>query len=388
MPVKKAGGGGRGAATGEPGAQAAAAWKLAGRKAYGKKQMGYEKKLFIEDIVPSRSIREVFLLADATLRQARNGPYWSLRLQDATGSVEAKIWSPLSQSIGLLSPGMFVEVTGTAELYNDQLGIKITQLRILDGADVEELEKSRFLRLPPRKPQEMYERLLDLVKKTIVYRPLKKLMLAILDDVELREALQSAFAAKHMHHAYPGGLLEHTLSVAELAMAIADHYPALDRQILLAGAICHDLGKLKELATSGLTAEYTDEGQLMGHIQLGLQLLERFLHASELDESQKTHLRHLVLSHHGLLEYGSPKVPMTAEALILHFADNIDAKLAQIGRIFEEAGVREGGWSAYQKGLERPLYFPVPIPGRKKESGVETRKAEEKADQCSLLLKE
>jgi 3'-5' exoribonuclease len=165
----------------------------------------------------------------------------------------------------------------------------------------------------------------------------------------------TAPAAKALHHAYAGGLLEHTLAVTRLCLALADLYPRLDRQILFMGAVCHDMGKIWEIS-SGLNADYTQAGRLLGHISLGLDRLAPFLASSGLEPSLAEHLRHLILSHHGAREFGSPVLPATAEALALHYADNTDAKLNQTDAALAGLGPGESGWSSFVPGLDRFLF--------------------------------
>ena len=347
--------------------------------------MSLSKKQFIKDMRAGEEVNGLFLLASAQLLQARNGPFWRLELQDGSGSQEAKIWSPQSQAYPELAAGMFVEIAGRASLYRERLDVVIDHLRILGDEESAELDLSEFLPSAPRKPEEMHAELVELVRSVLVHPPLRKMILGILQDEELQPKLLVAAGAKSVHHAYCGGLLQHILAVCNLCMSIADRYPKLDRQILLAGAVCHDIGKLWEIS-SGLVPDYTDSGRMLGHIQLGLQIIEPFMAKSGLEPELGMHLRHLVLSHHGLAEYGSPKPPMTAEALVLHHADNIDAKLAQFEEALDSAAVEPGRWSPYQKFLDRYLYAPIVTPtdpagrSRKKSGGKET--------QCSLLSKE
>jgi 3'-5' exoribonuclease len=241
----------------------------------------------------------------------------------------------------------------------------------------------------------MLAELLALARKTLAHKPWRKLITSLLTDEEIAAALRAAPAAKGMHHAYAGGLLEHTLSVCRLCLRIAEHYPQLDRQALFAGAVCHDLGKLWEL-TPGLAIDYTTPGRLIGHISLMLEHLAPFIKKSGLEPELAEHLQHLILSHHGALEFGSPKLPATAEAMALHYADNMDAKLQQIETAL--AGLEEGvgGWSAYYPPLERFLFRAMRTPGellRPPANGVGQNSAPAPQplpllSQCSLLLKE
>ena len=199
------------------------------------------------------------------------------------------------------------------------------------------------------------------------HAPWKLFVRSVLEDERVRLRLPAAPAAKSVHHAYVGGLLEHMLSVAGLCLRMADHYPELDRQMLCAGALLHDIGKLEEMS-GGLVNEYTDAGRFLGHIAQGLIMMEPHLAASGLEPALALHFRHLIASHHGEPEYGSPRQPATAEAFALHYADNIDAKLAQWRALFPpreasspngsgDAAGTPGGleWSPWQSLLGRAL---------------------------------
>ena len=187
-----------------------------------------------------------------------------------------------------------------------------------------------------------------------------------------------------MHHAYVGGLLEHTLGVFKLCRSLCDLYSELDRQSLLAGALFHDLGKIREFS-SGPINDYTDAGRLIGHMSLGLEILQPFLAKSGLEEPLKQHLKHLILSHHGLHEYGAPCLPQTKEAFILHYADNIDAKMGQFRNLFTETESPEPQWSAWQSSLNRKIYKPTPTPGQDQNSQNDKAGA---LSQCLSLWKE
>ena len=246
------------------------------------------------------------------------------------------------------------------------------------------------LDLDPRaEPRHRLDELEALCRKEFTYKPWRKFILSVLEDEAIRVPLLTAPAAKSVHHAWVGGLLEHTLSVATLCLRFCDHYPDLDRQTLLAGAICHDLGKIWEFS-GGLANDYTDAGRLVGHINLCLGKLDRHLAKSGLDEELILHFQHLILSHHGLYEYGSPRLPQTAEAFALHYADNIDAKITQSRSLFGELEDGESGWSPYQKSLERQLFQAPKTPeaeSRKPRTSKRTAAEPEapRLNQCSLL---
>ena len=323
------------------------------------------KAVYIRDISQGQTVQDIFLLAEARTGQSRNGPYLSLVLQDSTGQMEAKVWSPLSQQHLGLCAGQFVSVRAQAANYRDKCQLTIDQLAVIPAAEVDPAE---YLPPSPVKPVELLAEIENLCRRELSHKPWRSLIKKILADEEIRAALLPATGAKTVHHAYAGGLLEHTLCVARTCLALCDLYPRLDREVLLVAAILHDLGKAWELS-SGLTTDYTDEGRLLGHIQLGLSRVEPFLaRARDLDPALVLHLKHLIISHHGELEFGAPRRPKTPEAFILHFADNIDAKMNTIAGAFAEIEGDAPAWTPFQRYLDRFLYRPVHTPEAARQS--------------------
>jgi 3'-5' exoribonuclease len=347
-----------------------------------------EKTQFIADLRNGQDLRSVFLIASARRGQARNGPFWKLELKDATGSLEAKIWSPQSQAYPTLTPGDLAEVSGHLSMYRERLEATVDSLRPLTPEERATLDPALFRPASAIPAQTLLGELDALCCKTFRHAPWRKLAGHFLRDPEVRERLLEAPAAKSMHHAYAGGLLEHTLSVCRLCLLLADHYPALDRQTLLAGALFHDMGKLWELST-GINTDYTDEGRLLGHISIILEKLGSHLRRSGLEPHLILHLQHLILSHHGQTEFGSPRLPATAEAVALHYADNIDAKLNQIRHALASVEENSDGWSNYMPGLERYLFRSLPTPGQPDPRDAperKTTKAVRQTEQGSLLF--
>lgn len=319
-----------------------------------------EKGIHVKDIVEGARENGIFLAQEARLGQGRNGaPYWSLKLTDASGSIEAKIWHPLSLSVTSIAPGTLIQVSGHASLYRDQLQFVIEKIHELQDGEKEGMDISEFIRSSPYGIDNMFVELEEICRREFAHPAWARLMSAILQDPEIKNRLREAPAAKTVHHAYAGGLLEHTLNVTRLCLHLADSYPDLDRQTLAAGAILHDIGKIREL-TGGLSAEYTREGKLLGHIVLGCEIIARFLPASGLEPELAEHLRHLILSHHGELEYGAARLPQTAEAFALHYADNLDARLGQCRGALQ--GVGATGFGAWQASLNRSIYRAMPTP--------------------------
>lgn len=346
---------------------------------------------FVSELTLGDDVSEIYILSAAQQGQARNGPYWRLEFKDAGGVIGGKIWSPQSQAHPDLAPGQAVHLKGRVTSYRDKLEVAVDDLRVLPEEERAALDLALFMPASAQNPDAMYAELLELARATLTHKPWRKLVTGILADAEIAPLLRTAPAAKGMHHAYAGGLLEHTLSVARLCLRLADHYPALDRQALFAGAVCHDLGKIWELS-SGLAIDYTTPGRLVGHINILVQKLAPFIKKSGLEPEYAQHLEHLVLSHHGTYEFGSPRLPSTAEAMVLHYADNIDAKLQQIGAALD--GVPEDGWSPYNTGLERFLYRAAqspPPPGKSRpvpDGAAASGQPLPLLDQCLLPSKE
>jgi len=337
------------------------------------------KKLFVRELTPGEAVDEVFALAEARSGQAKNGPFWSLSLEDNSGRVAAKIFFPHSANCPALAPGQLVQVRGQVGVYRDETQIVAESVQVLDPASPD-LVLADFVAASARPAEELLADLEALCREHLRHKPWRALVRKVLTDPEIKARLLAAPGAVSVHHAYVGGLLEHTLAVCRLCMSYCDLYPALDREVLLAAAVFHDLGKAWEYG-AGLAREVTDQGRLLGHIALGLDVLAPFLARSSLDAGLVLHLKHIIVSHHGELAFGSPKRPKTAEAFALHFADNLDAKLATVAGALDEAEADQGGWSAYLRSLERPVYRPARTPGRE----AADQRPEE--DQCLLPLK-
>lgn len=347
-----------------------------------------EKGSYVKDIGPASEVRGLFVVSQAAQGQSRNGPYWRLTLADASGSLEAKIWHPLSAEFSEVPVGSVVWVEGRAGLYRDQIQLTVEQMRPLAGEESATVDQAALMPASPFSLDEMLDELLALCKEEFRHAPWRKLALSVLNNQELREAFRVCPAAKGVHHAYVGGLLEHTLSVFRLCRRIADQYPQLDRQTLLAGALFHDFGKIREFS-GGLANDYTDEGRLLGHLMLGVEMLAPHLAKSGLGEGLQRHLKHLILSHHGELQFGAVRPPHTAEAMALHYADNLDAKMAQCRSLFGQLAEEGQDWTPWQATLGRPLYRAARTPEAPAPSQTASAGGRKKAvrEECLSLLK-
>ena len=343
-----------------------------------------EKGVFVKDIVPNAEAAGIFAVAEASLAQSRNGPYWRLVLADSSGSIEAKIWSPLSGEFSEIAPGTLAQVEGRASLFRSAVQLTVEKFRPLDAAETASVDQAAFLPSSPYPLDAMFNELLALCREEFTHKAWRRLVLSVLEDAELAPLFRLAPAAKSVHHAYAGGLLEHTLGVFKLCRLLADQYPELDRQALLAGALFHDFGKIREFS-GGFANDYTTEGRLLGHLMLGVEMLAPFLARSGLEPGLAEHLRHLILSHHGELEFGAVRQPHTPEALALHHADNLDAKLAQCRGLFAALDGDGPGWTPWQATLGRPLYRPERTPAARPPAPKGRKNA--RREECLSLLK-
>ncbi|MDR1776553.1 MAG: HD domain-containing protein [Desulfovibrio sp.] len=314
-----------------------------------------EKGYYVRDIAPGQEVVGIFVVSQASQGSARNGLYWRLELQDASGCMEAKIWHPLSAEFGDIPPGALVEAAGRGESWRGQTQLNVTRLRLLDAEESAAFDQTTLLPQGPYDPQTMWEELTALAEREFRHAPWRALVFSVLGKADVRAAFLLWPAAKSVHHAYTGGLLEHTLGVFNLCRRLADLYPHLDRQTLLAGALFHDIGKTEEFS-GGIANDYTTSGRLLGHLELGLEMLAPHLAASGLEEYLQRHLKHLILSHHGEPDFGAARLPQTAEAFALHYADNLDAKMAQCRGLFDQLTEDGQEWTSWQPTLGRHLY--------------------------------
>lgn len=346
------------------------------------------KKTYVRDLAEGNSISEVFALSQVQRKEAKNGPYWQLTLTDSTGSIEARIWFPQSQQYEGLQAEQFVAVSGQVASFKDQLQMNITDMTVIDPREAG-LDLTDFLPSSAIPPEELLREMEELLNTELTFKPWSALCKSVLRDEQIRASLLSAPGAKAIHHAYAGGLLEHTLAIMRICKALSLLYPQVDKEILLVAALFHDLGKAFELS-HGISREYTDAGRLLGHIQIGLEVLEPYLRKTkDLPEAMAMHLKHLIVAHHGELAFGSPCLPQTMEAFILHYADNLDAKINTVhGALKAPDGEQISGWSDYHRTLGRYLYQPMRTPAPAKSSEPQPRmprKVQPKSEDSPLL---
>ena len=313
------------------------------------------------------SITGFALLAKKERRQDRNGrDFIDLRLADASGSIDGKIWGDSPALNAEFEAHDFIAIKGTVKSYRDRLQVSVHNCRLATEEDkAHGFDKSRLVPSTLEDIDDLWGRLKAIYEKEITDPALRQLAADTL--ATHGPALREHPAAKAIHHAYRGGLLEHVVSMAELAQQVCDHYPEVRTDLVLTGVLFHDLGKLIEIGRMPAN-EYTKEGRLVGHVVMGRDLLlERCAAIKEFPVDLRIQLEHLILSHHGLLEYGSPVEPSTAEAIVLHAIDNIDAKLAQLRQ-----AAREGTGFQFLRGFGRYIYLGEGAPDNESDDEAES----------------
>jgi 3'-5' exoribonuclease len=316
--------------------------------------MKAEKKLFVNQLREGQAVEETFLVSAMSRAETRAGkPYLMLTLMDRTGEIEARLWENADAYQEACGPGSLVRVSGQAQAYRGVLQLRVDSVAPLEG---ESAAGELFLQGSAKDVSRMAEEIISLARG--IKEPFcRKLLLTLFDDPVFFTEFTRGPAAKSMHHAYLGGLLEHTLAVAHLADKVAALYPALDRDLLLTGALLHDIGKTRELAFDAYPFEYTDRGRLAGHLVLGVEMIKDATRKIDsFPEDLAGRLEHLVLSHHGRYEFGSPTLPMISEAFVLNFLDDLDVKLNYLVRLEEQATDPGYQWTDYQRTLERFLF--------------------------------
>ncbi len=306
----------------------------------------------VGELVPNEIVTAHFLVIAKEIRQKKTGePYLSLQLADKTGEIEAKMWDNVGEVMETFDRDDFVKVKGLAQVYQNRSQFTIHKLRRLEDHEV---QFGDFFPSSARDPEEMFAELQRIIAG-LSNPHLKGLLNAVFNDRQIADTFKMAPAAKSIHHAWRGGLLEHVLSLCSLSKATAPLYPNIDLDLLLTGAILHDVGKIEEL-TFARSFGYSAEGQLLGHIVLGLRMLSaKFDALPDFPPKLRSMVEHIIVSHHGTLEFGSPKVPVFAEALLFHHLDNLDSKMNAVECALKRDQHVDGEFTGWISSLERVL---------------------------------
>ncbi len=309
------------------------------------------KSAYVADLIPEQSITTFFLVCEKEIRQTQTGKaYLRLKLGDRTGTIDATMWERFEQAAPTFERDDFLKVQAHVELYRGNNQLKLMQIRRAENGEVE--------------PSDYYPHTTEDIEKlsgalraeveSIANPWLQKLVRSVVEDAQVAPQLKRAPAAKMMHHAFVGGLLEHMVSLCGLCRAVAARYAEVDCDLLMTGAILHDVGKTLEL-TYDRSFGYSDEGQLLGHILIAYELVSKKADAIENFPPQlKCLVQHMLISHHGQYEFGSPKLPMFREAVLLHMLDDLDSKMGAM-RATLASNQGEGDWTARNSALNRVL---------------------------------
>ena len=320
------------------------------------------KTTYVKEIKAGDRVDDIFIVSEKNIAYSQKGsPYLNLDLKDRTGEVDGKVWENALAWDKIFKKGDFIHIQARALSFKNAIQLSISGIQKVED---NEIDIADYLPVAQRDRLEMFSEILkycDQVKTPC----LSKLLHSFFADEKIADLFRKAPAAKGLHHTYIGGLLEHTLSVVQLLEMAAGHYECLDRDLLITGGILHDIGKIYEFSYDRIV-EYSDSGRLLGHIVIGLEMIdERIAMIPDFPERMATELRHLIISHHGSLEYGSPKRPKTLEALVVHYIDDLDAKVNAFSEYIKDTdGKEESSWTPYHRLFERYIYR-----GRKGKAG-------------------
>jgi 3'-5' exoribonuclease len=310
------------------------------------------KSAYVKELAADQVITSSFLVCSKEIRQKKTGdPYLSLLLGDRTGELDAKMWDNVAEVMDTFDREDFVKVKGLLQIFHNRPQLTIHKMRRLDDSEVDFRD---YFPASTRDPEEMWRELRQFV--TDIGNPdLHKLLEALLDDDDIGRRYRIAPAAKQIHHAYLGGLIEHVLSLCHLARMSAQHYRNIDCDLLMTGVILHDIGKIYELSYErGFS--YSDEGQLLGHMLIGVRMVgEKLRGMPDFPPRLRSLVEHMIISHHGQLEFGSPKVPVFPEAVLLHYLDDLDSKMECMRRLLETDRQVDGCFTSYSSSLDRVL---------------------------------
>lgn len=312
------------------------------------------KEFFISECCnqENKVVTSSFVVASKQVKAKKNGePYLALILADRSGQIEAKMWDNVDDFIAGFEQDDFLKIKGLINKYKNRFQLTIHKLRRMADSEVDFTD---YLPKTTKDIGELWRTLSEFVA-SIQNQHLKSLVESFMADTEIAERYRNAPAAKTLHHAYIGGLLDHVVSLCRSCDLMCRNYPQVNRDLLLTGAFLHDIGKIQELSYNRAFS-YTTRGQLLGHMVIELEMLQSKLgQYPDFPAELKTLLEHLIISHHGQYEFGSPKLPMFPEALLLHYLDDLDSKMEAMRAHFEREADFEGAWTSYNPSMGRPL---------------------------------
>ena len=337
------------------------------------------KEFFISECSQQENkiITSSFVVASKQVKAKKNGePYLALILADRSGQIEAKMWDNVEEFIAIFEQDDFLKVKGLINKYKNRFQLTIHKLRRMEEVDIDFTD---YLPKTTKDIGELWRTLTEFVA-TFQNPHLKSLVELFMADAEIAERYRNAPAAKTLHHAYIGGLLDHVVSLFRSCDLMSRNYPQVNRDLLLTGAFLHDIGKIQELSYNRAFS-YTTRGQLLGHMIIELEMLQaKLAKLPDFPAELKTLLEHMIISHHGQYDFGSPKLPMFPEALMLHYLDDLDSKMEAMRAHFQREAELEGPWTSYNGSLGRPL-----LDSRKFMQGENVRAAKTDAEDSGAL---
>src|SRR5216683_6503857 len=329
----------------------------------------------------NKVITSSFVVVSKQVKPKKSGePYLALTLGDRTGQIEAKMWDNVEEAIDVFDQDDFLKVKGLLNKYKNRFQLTMHKVRRLQEADV---DFSDYLPKSTKNLDELWQVLVDFVS-TFQNPYLKALLQAFMADPEITTAYRSAPAAKTLHHAFIGGLLDHVVSLFRSCDLMSQNYPQINRDLLLTGVFLHDIGKIQEL-TYNRAFSYTTRGQLLGHMIIELEMLQaKLAKLPDFPAGLKTLLEHMIISHHGQYDFGSPKLPMFPEALMLHYLDDLDSKMEAMRAMFERESGSDSPWTSYNASLGRPLLNTAKFLAEK--ASEEEKGSEEEEEEQNLTV--
>ncbi len=315
-------------------------------------------KLLIKDLKENENFDTSFLVNQKSLLISKtNRAYLSLKLSDASGEAEGRIWDNAEEIAALFEKNDFIRAYGKPIVYQDKVQLNILKIQKLNP---ESVDIADYLPVSKRNIDEMSVQLLNFIRNDIQNSWVKKFLLSIFEDPEIAKRFKRAPAAKTNHHAWIGGLLEHVLHLCELGKDVLKHYPQVNADLVYTGLMLHDIGKIYEMNYEK-SFGYTDEGQLVGHLIQGVEMVyDKVRSIPNFPDKIKTHIVHLILAHHGRLEFGSPKLPMTMEAIMVHYLDDMDSKLQGVMDLAAKDDNPDSTWVPFNRLFGRPMYIGTP----------------------------
>jgi len=312
------------------------------------------QKIYVKDLKEGLNVDSIFLCAHKALLFGKNNKsYINIKLIDKTGQVEARVWDKAELLTQNFEKHDYIRVLGRVVYYQDHLQLNVFEVASIDPAQI---QPEDFLPRSKKEIPQMFQDLLKICREDMQNPWVRQLMLNILTDPGIESRFQIAPAAKTNHHAWVGGLLEHVLGLCQLAKLVLKQYPQINLDLVLAGMIMHDIGKIQEIDPERLFA-YTDRGRLIGHLIIGVEILIR--KAAEIPgfpDKILDHIEHIILSHHGRLEYGSPKRPKTLEAIVVSYLDDMDSKIQGFEDLLARDAEGDPAWIPFNQLFQRPLY--------------------------------